>query len=565
MAARRRHRAPPSSCGGWRRRAGRQPDGRHPVEDGGCASSAASCSSRAAAPRTWPARSPRALPAHGWDVTRRLRLAARPRRRARASTPASTSGRSTSRAATRRCTRPTRTGPARRTRSSRAVGRRGLRARTSRAWARALRDAGAAEADVLHLHHLTPLHEAAARVAPERAGRSATCTAPSCSCSRRSPTGRPRLAARRRPGQRRMRRWARALRAGAAAVARPARARRTAARRRPPSAASSAPTASTRRRFAPRDVDRAAHWRHHLVDEPRGLAARRAGRDRCATRAEEVAVALDARRCCWRSGASPRSSALACSCAPSRRARASAAARRRSGPARRLPGGVGGRAPLRRDPRHRRARRLPGRLARARRAARLLRRRRRGRARLGARAVRLVLVEGMACGLPPIAVDRHGPGADRRRGRDGLARRARRRGRPRRRAGRRAWPTPASAAAARRPRGAPRSSAGPGRRSAGAVAAEMERCAAGRGAGALEMVDDLNHRAILTRVTDADAHAASSAPSCGASRACSGPTAAGSAPCSALIAVSARRSGWSRRSCCARSSTPRSPSATRRC
>jgi hypothetical protein len=35
------------------------------------------------------------------------------------------------------------------------------------AWARVLRDAGAADADVLHLHHLTPLHEAAARVAPD--------------------------------------------------------------------------------------------------------------------------------------------------------------------------------------------------------------------------------------------------------------------------------------------------------------------------------------------------------------------------------------------------------------
>ena len=34
------------------------------------------------------------------------------------------------------------------------------------AWARALAAAGAAEADVLHLHHLTPLHEAAGRVAP---------------------------------------------------------------------------------------------------------------------------------------------------------------------------------------------------------------------------------------------------------------------------------------------------------------------------------------------------------------------------------------------------------------
>lgn len=34
-------------------------------------------------------------------------------------------------------------------------------------WARELAAAGAAEADVLHLHHLTPLHEAAERVAPD--------------------------------------------------------------------------------------------------------------------------------------------------------------------------------------------------------------------------------------------------------------------------------------------------------------------------------------------------------------------------------------------------------------
>jgi glycosyltransferase involved in cell wall biosynthesis len=38
--------------------------------------------------------------------------------------------------------------------------------RQVRAWARALEEAGAADADVLHLHHLTPLYEAAARVAP---------------------------------------------------------------------------------------------------------------------------------------------------------------------------------------------------------------------------------------------------------------------------------------------------------------------------------------------------------------------------------------------------------------
>ncbi len=35
------------------------------------------------------------------------------------------------------------------------------------AWARVLADAGAADADALHLHHLTPIHEAASRVAPD--------------------------------------------------------------------------------------------------------------------------------------------------------------------------------------------------------------------------------------------------------------------------------------------------------------------------------------------------------------------------------------------------------------
>jgi glycosyltransferase involved in cell wall biosynthesis len=39
--------------------------------------------------------------------------------------------------------------------------------RQVRSWGRALERAGAREADVLHLHHLTPLNEAAARVAPD--------------------------------------------------------------------------------------------------------------------------------------------------------------------------------------------------------------------------------------------------------------------------------------------------------------------------------------------------------------------------------------------------------------
>lgn len=39
--------------------------------------------------------------------------------------------------------------------------------RQARAWARALAQADAARADILHLHHLTPIHAAAARVAPD--------------------------------------------------------------------------------------------------------------------------------------------------------------------------------------------------------------------------------------------------------------------------------------------------------------------------------------------------------------------------------------------------------------
>ena len=45
--------------------------------------------------------------------------------------------------------------------------RRGVRGRTSAPGRGRFERAGAAECDVLHLHHLTPLHEAAARVAPD--------------------------------------------------------------------------------------------------------------------------------------------------------------------------------------------------------------------------------------------------------------------------------------------------------------------------------------------------------------------------------------------------------------
>ena len=66
---------------------------------------------------------------------------------------------------TRRCIPPTRTARTRPTASSPASTTPHAEHQVT-AWARALQSAGAADADVLHLHHLTPLYEAAQRVAP---------------------------------------------------------------------------------------------------------------------------------------------------------------------------------------------------------------------------------------------------------------------------------------------------------------------------------------------------------------------------------------------------------------
>ena len=65
----------------------------------------------------------------------------------------------------RRCSRPTRTVPAPRTACS-PPRRRGLRA-PGVAWARRSPPSAPPDADALHLHHLTPIHEAASRVAPD--------------------------------------------------------------------------------------------------------------------------------------------------------------------------------------------------------------------------------------------------------------------------------------------------------------------------------------------------------------------------------------------------------------
>jgi glycosyltransferase involved in cell wall biosynthesis len=136
------------------------------------------------------------------------------------------------------------------------------------AWAGALADAGAAQADVLHLHHLTPIHEAAARVAP----------------------GVPvvghlhgtellmleRIAAGPPPGWLHAEAWARRMRRWARRCSRLLLLSRTQLGRAhdllgvDPALCVISPNGFDPERFAPRGVDRAAFWRAALVDEPRG-------------------------------------------------------------------------------------------------------------------------------------------------------------------------------------------------------------------------------------------------------------------------------------------------------
>lgn len=136
------------------------------------------------------------------------------------------------------------------------------------AWATALHRAGAAEADVLHLHHLTPLNAAAERAAP----------------------GVPvvghlhgtellfleRIADRSLVGWPYAERWAGRLRAWAASahslVATSAEGLGRAAELlgAPYERLSLVPNGFDAARFFPGEVDRMAHWRAHLVERPKG-------------------------------------------------------------------------------------------------------------------------------------------------------------------------------------------------------------------------------------------------------------------------------------------------------
>jgi glycosyltransferase involved in cell wall biosynthesis len=135
------------------------------------------------------------------------------------------------------------------------------------AWAQALADAGAAGADVLHLHHLTPIHEAARRVAPDVpivTQLHGTELLMLESLLGGAACGGPHSAA----WARRLRRWATS---SAQLVVAPGN-RHRAAKLLGIDPSRLAPLANgfDPRLFVPRDVDRMAVWREALVDAPRG-------------------------------------------------------------------------------------------------------------------------------------------------------------------------------------------------------------------------------------------------------------------------------------------------------
>ena len=184
----------------------------------------------------------------------------------------------------------------------------------SRAWAqRARRGRRAPSADVLHLHHLTPLNEAAARVAPGVPVVGAPARHRAADARGRSRPRPPRPG--RTPG--------RGPSACALGGARRARSSCSPTRRSSapsgcststPSAACGSPTASTRSTFEPpRRSHRLAHWRRHLVEAPQGWApGGEPGSIALPRGATSRRSADEATRCCSTSGASPRSSASPC-------------------------------------------------------------------------------------------------------------------------------------------------------------------------------------------------------------------------------------------------------------
>jgi len=134
------------------------------------------------------------------------------------------------------------------------------------AWSRALSDAGADSADVLHLHHLTPINEAAARVAPDvpvvgHLHGTELLMLEAIEGGAGWPHGE---------------RWAERMRTWAGRAERLVLLSQSAEERAEGLLGVDAehclilPNGFDPEAFHPRDVDRKAHWRRHLVDEPQG-------------------------------------------------------------------------------------------------------------------------------------------------------------------------------------------------------------------------------------------------------------------------------------------------------
>jgi glycosyltransferase involved in cell wall biosynthesis len=137
------------------------------------------------------------------------------------------------------------------------------------AWAKALQAAGAAAADVLHLHHLTPLNQAAERVAPEVpvVGHLHGTELLMLEAIARKPGRWPHAAA-----------WTRRLRAWVAGCERLILLSDTQLERAvdllgiDPQRCTVVPNGFDPAVFHPRHVDHRALWRRYLVEEPRGWA-----------------------------------------------------------------------------------------------------------------------------------------------------------------------------------------------------------------------------------------------------------------------------------------------------